>query len=81
MSLSPQLTTGPAQDDRDPDPAGPDGATADRSPEPGAEQTKGLFEGHVPMSLIMDLTPPEGPHSRDILDSEGAPDDAWWEPA
>jgi hypothetical protein len=79
MRLSPQPTTGPARDEPGPGPAASEGATPD--PEPGAEQTKGLFEDHVPMSLIMDLTPPGGPHSRDILDSEGGPDDAWWEPA
>ncbi len=43
------------------------------------DQAKELFEDHVPMSLIMDLNPPEGPHSQDILDSEGAPAAAWWD--
>jgi hypothetical protein len=45
-----------------------------------AERAKELFEVHVPLSLIMDLNPPDGPHSRDILDAEGTPEDAWWEP-
>ena len=44
-----------------------------------AEQTKELLEEHVPLSLIMDLTAPDGPHSKEILDAEGAPEQAWWE--
>ena len=43
------------------------------------EQVKELLEEHVPLSLIMDLTAPGGPHSQDILDAEGAPEQAWWE--
>ena len=43
------------------------------------EQTKELLEEHVPLSLIMDLTAPDGPHSKEILDAEGAPEQAWWE--
>jgi hypothetical protein len=43
------------------------------------EQTKELLGEHVPLSLIMDLTAPEGPHSKEILDAEGAPEQAWWE--
>ena len=42
-------------------------------------QTKGLIEEHVPLSLIMDLTAPGGPASREILAAEGAPEQAWWE--
>ncbi len=44
-----------------------------------ADHVKELLEEHVPLSLIMDLTAPDGPHSRDILDAEGAPEQAWWE--
>ena len=43
-----------------------------------SEQTMGLIEGHVPISLIMDLAVPAGPNSQDILDTEGAPDSKWW---
>jgi hypothetical protein len=55
----------------------PDDAAA--TPDDGAEHTKELLEEHVPLSLIMDLTAPDGPHSREILDAEGAPAQAWWE--
>lgn len=48
------------------------------------DQTDGplreLLAGHVPISLIMDLAMPAGPHSRELLESEGSPDTAWWEP-
>ena len=44
-----------------------------------AEHTKELLEEHVPLSLIMDLTSPDGPASQEILDAEGAPEQAWWE--
>lgn len=54
------------------------GAT-DQTADEAAEQTKELLEEHVPLSLIMDLTAPDGPHSKEILDAEGAPDEAWWE--
>lgn len=43
------------------------------------EQVMDLLEEHVPLSLLIDLVPPDGPDSRDILDTEGAPDQAWWE--
>jgi len=45
------------------------------------EQVMELLEEHVPLSLLMDLVPPTGPDSQDILDTEGAPDDAWWVPS
>jgi hypothetical protein len=39
-----------------------------------------LLAGRVPISLIMDLAMPAGPHSRELLEAEGSPDVAWWEP-
>ena len=42
------------------------------------EQVMELLEEHVPLSLLMDLVPPTGPDSQDILDTEGAPEQAWW---
>jgi hypothetical protein len=39
-----------------------------------------LLSEHVPLSLIIDLSAPAGPDSEQILDEEGEPDDAWWEP-
>ena len=45
---------------------------------PPGEQVMDLLEGHVPLSLIMDLTAPAGPDSKDILSTEGKPDASWW---
>ena len=65
--------------------AGPDQMNAEQPDvaapvsDDGAEHTKELLEEHVPLSLIMDLTSPDGPHSKEILDAEGAPETAWWE--
>lgn len=39
-----------------------------------------LLAGRVPISLIMDLAMPAGPHSRELLEAEGSPEVAWWEP-
>lgn len=39
-----------------------------------------LLGEHVPLSLIMDLSAPAGPDSERILDDEGEPESAWWEP-
>lgn len=53
--------------------------TDDMPLDPPAEHVKELLEDHVPLSLLMDLTDPQGPHSKEILDDEGVPEDAWWE--
>jgi hypothetical protein len=37
-----------------------------------------MLQDHVPLSLLVDLTTPEGPDSKQILDEEGAPEEAWW---
>ncbi len=50
----------------------------DTASDASSEQIRGLLQEHVPLSLIMDLTSPDGPHSREILDAEGAPEQAWW---
>jgi hypothetical protein len=42
------------------------------------EQVMELLEEHVPLSLLMDLVAPTGPDSQDILNTEGAPEQAWW---
>ena len=44
-----------------------------------AERVMDLLEEHVPLSLIMDLTAPAGPASREILQTEGEPELHWWE--
>jgi hypothetical protein len=45
----------------------------------GEDQLKCFLAGRVPISLIMDLAMPGGPHSRELLDDEGLPEVAWWE--
>lgn len=39
-----------------------------------------LLASGVPISLIMDLAAPGGPHSQEILAVEGFREDSWWEP-
>lgn len=53
--------------------------TTDKVSTDESEQVMGMLSDHVPLSLIMDLAAPQGPHSDDILDAEGAPDGNWWE--
>ena len=38
-----------------------------------------MLAEHVPLSLLCDLTAPEGPRSAEILAEEGEPDTRWWE--
>lgn len=38
-----------------------------------------MLHEHVPLSLLCDLTSPEGPKSAEILAEEGEPEDRWWE--
>ena len=52
----------------------------DTTPVP-AEDTQAvrdLLAEHVPLALIVDLATPEAT-STEILESEGLPDEAWWE--
>jgi hypothetical protein len=37
----------------------------------------GLLGASLPLSLIMDLVMPAGPHSRELLTDEPAGDEAW----
>ena len=39
-----------------------------------------MLQEHVPLSLLIDLTAPDGPSSAEILAEEGAPETAWWLP-
>lgn len=43
------------------------------------QPAKDLLAEHVPLALIVDLVTPEST-STEILESEGLPDVAWWEP-
>ena len=47
---------------------------------PVDERMMALLGSHVPLSLLLDLSAPDGPASREILDSEGRPDQSWWLP-
>lgn len=38
-----------------------------------------LLAEHVPLALLADLAAPDGPVSQAILETEGMPDDPWWE--
>ncbi len=42
------------------------------------KRVMGLLHDHVPLSLLVDLSEPDGPHSQEILEAEGQPEDAWW---
>ena len=53
-------------------------ATAPDATAPDAAVMDMLHE-HVPLSLLCDLTSPEGPQSAEILAEEGEPDTRWWE--
>ncbi len=56
-----------------------DGAKPPSADVTPTDQVKELLHEHVPLSLIMDLTAPGGPPSQEILDAEGAPEQAWWQ--
>ena len=45
----------------------------------GESEVMDLLQEHVPLALLCDLTAPEGPASREILDIEGEPAQRWWE--
>lgn len=38
-----------------------------------------MLHEHVPLTLLCDLTAPEGPESAAILAEEGEPETRWWE--
>ena len=40
-----------------------------------------LLGEHVPLALLADLAEPTGPQSPTILEDEGLPEVAWWEPS
>ena len=52
----------------------------DTTPVPGedTQTVRDLLAEHVPLALIVDLATPEAT-STEILDSEGLPDETWWE--
>ena len=53
--------------------------TEEPVPADRAERVMDLLEEHVPLSLLLDLTAPAGPDSREILRAEGEPEVHWWE--
>jgi hypothetical protein len=44
-----------------------------------ADRVAALLAGGVPLTLLADLAESNGPVSPAILESEGLPDNAWWE--
>lgn len=63
-----------------PDDAGPVTAPSGTPWDHAADEAvMGMLAGHVPLSLLADLAMPDGPASREILDTEGLPQGAWWE--
>jgi hypothetical protein len=65
-----------AQDDRT-RPAADDDDNDDNDDD--TQPVKDLLAEHVPLALLVDLVTPEQT-STEILESEGLPDVAWWEP-
>ena len=59
-------------------------AEATRAVEENDEQASAdvmaLLGEHVPLALLADLAEPTGPQSPTILEAEGLPEVAWWEP-
>ena len=49
------------------------------SPGDDTQPVKDLLAEHVPLALVVDLVTPEAT-STEILEAEGLPDVAWWEP-
>ena len=43
-----------------------------------AEPVMSMLQDHIPLSLIMDMTAPDGPPSRELLETEGLPAEEWW---
>jgi hypothetical protein len=39
-----------------------------------------MLRRQVPLSLLCDLSDPDGPMSAEIFAEEGAPEQRWWEP-
>ena len=49
--------------------------------ESGDGDVMNLLAGRVPLTLLMDLAMPAGPHSSELLTTEGLPEHPWWERA
>ena len=41
---------------------------------------KQWLDGGLPLTLVMDLVMPDGPHSAELMAAEPAPPTAWWLP-
>lgn len=54
--------------------------THENTPSAGsaAEPVMEMLSEHIPLSLIMDMASPDGPHSAELLAAEGLPDGEWW---
>ena len=60
-------------------PTAPDAQAATADATAPDEAVMDMLHEHVPLSLLCDLTSPEGPQSAEILAEEGEPDTRWWE--
>ncbi|WP_432544008.1 hypothetical protein [Kineococcus sp. SYSU DK002] len=54
--------------------------THENTPSAGSavEPVMEMLSEHIPLSLIMDMASPDGPHSAELLAAEGLPEDEWW---
>lgn len=52
---------------------------ADTTDQSTDEAVMTMLHDHVPLSLLCDLSAPEGPQSEQILAEEGEPESRWWE--
>lgn len=76
MDASTSATSPPGPEPRrEPEPRPADAGSAADEPDP-AEMD--LLRAGVPLSLLLDLAEPEGPHSRELLEHETAPDSIWY---
>jgi len=52
--------------------------TNDETAPAGAEPVMEMLSEHIPLSLLIDMASPDGPHSAELLESEGLPTEEWW---
>jgi len=52
--------------------------TNEKTAPAGGEPVMELLSEHIPLSLLIDMASPEGPHSAELLEAEGLPEEEWW---
>ncbi len=69
-----------SDDDATPDAQTPEpDTTREADLDDATQPVKDLLAEHVPLALLVDLVAPEAT-SAEILEAEGLPEVAWWEP-